>query len=268
MTSEPDPIAAVSAAMSRRSTGPGRPRRAGSSWDLPAHHRRGRHRGRGGTFEDPEWVEAWDVAFADLYLAALDADLPGRPVPRPWRLAFDAPAACPPLRHVLLGINAHVNYDLPQALLAVISRRRLRRPGADGPAAARPRAHRRRPRPRVAAEDASWPRSARTLLDRVLSPLNRLGVQAVPARGAAEGVAQHGRAAARAARRPRGVRRAAGGAGGAQRRADRRPARARPGAAAAGRRGFGVVLPSGRRTRSYTTRSSGGRRWSSGPSSR
>jgi hypothetical protein len=33
-------------------------------------------------------------------------------------------------------------------------------------------------------------------------------------------------------------------------------------------RGFGVVLPSGRRTRYYTTRSSGGRRRSSGPSSR
>ena len=26
-----------------------------------------------------------------------------------------------PLRHVLLGMNAHINYDLPQALLAVIS---------------------------------------------------------------------------------------------------------------------------------------------------
>lgn len=26
----------------------------------------------------------------------------------------------PPLRHVLLGMNAHINYDLPQALIAVI----------------------------------------------------------------------------------------------------------------------------------------------------
>src|SRR5690349_11246890 len=26
-----------------------------------------------GAFEDPAWVEAWDVAFADLYLDALDA---------------------------------------------------------------------------------------------------------------------------------------------------------------------------------------------------
>src|SRR5689334_247108 len=47
-------------------------------------------------FEDPEWVERWDVVFADLYLAALDLDLEGsQGVPRPWRLAFDAPAGLP-----------------------------------------------------------------------------------------------------------------------------------------------------------------------------
>src|SRR5664279_1290215 len=41
-------------------------------------------------FEDPEWVERWDVAFADLFLDAHDADRQGRVqgVPRPWRLAF------------------------------------------------------------------------------------------------------------------------------------------------------------------------------------
>src|SRR6476661_2534044 len=72
-------------------------------------------------FEDPEWVERWDVAFAKLYLAALDAHLAGGTPSRPWRLAFEAPADLPPLRHVLLGINAHVNYDLPQAMLTVIS---------------------------------------------------------------------------------------------------------------------------------------------------
>src|SRR3954449_822225 len=75
-----------------------------------------------GVFEDARWVEAWDVAFAGLYLAALDADLDGTGgVPGPWRHAFDAPATLHPLQHVLLGINAHVNHDLPQALLAVIS---------------------------------------------------------------------------------------------------------------------------------------------------
>src|SRR4051794_24887138 len=75
----------------------------------------------GGLFEDPGWVERWDVVFAELYLTALDAHLSGAKPSRPWRLAFDAPPDLPALRHVLLGINAHVNYDLPQALLAVIS---------------------------------------------------------------------------------------------------------------------------------------------------
>src|SRR4051794_32977212 len=73
-----------------------------------------------GVFEDRRWVARWEDAFVELYFAAHDADLAGGPVPRPWRLAFDAPDDLPDLRHVLLGINAHINYDLPQALLAVI----------------------------------------------------------------------------------------------------------------------------------------------------
>jgi len=123
MTSEPDPIAAVSAAMGRRLDR--LPRTSASRREFLQTYRRTTDAVgaavRDGTFDDPEWVQRWDVAFAGLYLAALDADLSGSGgVPRPWRLAFDAPTALPPLRHVLLGINAHVNYDLPQALLTVI----------------------------------------------------------------------------------------------------------------------------------------------------
>lgn len=128
-----------------------------------------------GRFEDPDWVEDWDVAFADLYLDAHDADLAGRPVPRPWRLAFDAPADLPPLRHVLLGINAHVNYDLPQALLAVISDEDFTDPRLMD---SRRRDHKRIDgvlAERVSDEDgelsAAGPKS---MLDRVLTPLNRL----------------------------------------------------------------------------------------------
>lgn len=76
---------------------------------------------RDGGFDDPAWVERWDVAFADLYLDALDAALAGRRPPGPWEAAFNAPAELLPVRHVLLGMNAHINYDLPQALLAVIT---------------------------------------------------------------------------------------------------------------------------------------------------
>jgi hypothetical protein len=128
-------------------------------------------------FEDPEWVERWDVVFADLYLAALDGDLAGsmKAVPRPWRLAFDAPASLPALRHVLLGINAHINYDLPQALLAVITDEEFADPAV---VARRARDHERIDgvlSGRVAAEDDELGAvSTLTVVDRLLQPLNRL----------------------------------------------------------------------------------------------
>lgn len=128
-----------------------------------------------GSFEDPEWVERWDEAFAQLYLDALDARIAGdlKKVPRPWRLAFDAPADLPPLRHLLLGMNAHVNYDLPQALLAVISDKEFLDPKV---IAKRNRDHERIDTvlmSRVTAEDIVLKSSgAVALLDKVLTPLN------------------------------------------------------------------------------------------------
>jgi hypothetical protein len=128
----------------------------------------------GGFFEDGGWVERWDVAFAQLYVDALDLHVGGGSPARPWRLAFGAPPDLAPLRHVLLGINAHVNYDLPQALLAVIS-------DADFTdsmlMASRRRDHERIDAVlagRVAAEDAELASHGRSLTDRVLQPLNRL----------------------------------------------------------------------------------------------
>ncbi|MGY1607191.1 DUF5995 family protein [Geodermatophilus sp. SYSU D00700] len=74
-----------------------------------------------GRFEDPDWVTAWDVDFAGLYLDALEAHRrdPATP-PAPWRAAFGTGAATRPEGHVLLGMNAHINYDLPQSLVRVI----------------------------------------------------------------------------------------------------------------------------------------------------
>jgi Family of unknown function (DUF5995) len=72
-------------------------------------------------FADRDWVARWDVAFARLYLDALAAGERGDPVPRPWAEAFTSGPDINPPRYVLLGMNAHINYDLPQALLAVIS---------------------------------------------------------------------------------------------------------------------------------------------------
>ena len=73
-----------------------------------------------GFFEDPAWVEG-GTSRSPALRGGPRRHLGGGSPSRPWRLAFDAPSELPPLRHVLLGINAHVNYDLPQALLAVIS---------------------------------------------------------------------------------------------------------------------------------------------------
>src|SRR6266568_4747916 len=110
-----------------------------------------------GAFADPPWVERWDVAFARLYLDALEADQRGEVPSGPWKVAFAAAdeqaTALPPLRHVLLGMNAHINYDLPQALLEVIDDQEFQDPELDA---------------------VSGPRS---LLDRVLTPANRLGTK-------------------------------------------------------------------------------------------
>jgi hypothetical protein len=74
-----------------------------------------------GGFDDPAWTEAWDLAFADLYLDALERWNDIGTAPGPWSVAFDQDGPrVPPIRHLLLGMNAHINYDLPQALLAVI----------------------------------------------------------------------------------------------------------------------------------------------------
>jgi hypothetical protein len=133
---------------------------------------------RGG-FADAEWVERWDVVFADRYLQALEGDRAGRMPSRPWAVAFGAPAGLPPLRHVLLGMNAHVNYDLPQALVAVISdeqfddaallaRREADHRAIDGVLASR-----------VAAEDDQLTRLSGpgSLADRLLRPVSRLATQ-------------------------------------------------------------------------------------------
>ncbi|GAA3551709.1 hypothetical protein GCM10022197_03320 [Microlunatus spumicola] len=125
-----------------------------------------------GVFEDPGWVRRWDVAFVGHFLAAHDADVDGGAVPRPWRLAFDADPALPTLVHLLLELNAHVNYDLPQALLEVVSDDDFDHPVL---MAARRRDHERVDTliaSRVAVEGRALPGGAR-LAARLLAPLDR-----------------------------------------------------------------------------------------------
>ncbi len=85
----------------------------------------------------------------------------------------------PPLRHVLLGMNAHINYDLPQALVAVISDEQFDDPVLLARREADHRAIDAVLASRVAAEDDELTRLSGPipLLDRLLRPFNRLGTQ-------------------------------------------------------------------------------------------
>lgn len=70
-------------------------------------------------FEDPAWVNTLMDNFAGLYFRALDA-YQGEQAASPsvWRIAFQA-AGNPrilALQHLVLGVNAHINYDLVFAL--------------------------------------------------------------------------------------------------------------------------------------------------------
>ncbi|MGN6791389.1 MAG: DUF5995 family protein [Streptosporangiaceae bacterium] len=133
---------------------------------------------RGG-FIDAEWTERWDVAFARFYLDALEATIDGGQPARPWAIAFGAPADMPALNHVLFGMNAHINFDLPQALLAVITDEEFDEPAV---IARREADHRHVDRvlaSRVAGEGdvlagISGPGSR---LNRLLRPLNELGTR-------------------------------------------------------------------------------------------
>lgn len=75
------------------------------------------------SYNDPEWVAAYAVAFANLYRSALAAFERGdmANVPEPWRISFETAAQRSNLifQDLLLGINAHINHDLALALVEV-----------------------------------------------------------------------------------------------------------------------------------------------------
>ena len=129
-----------------------------------------------GGFLDPAWVERWDIVFADLYLDAVVAWEGGgaRETPGPWAVAFATARDRPDLqqlRHILFGLNVHVNYDLPQALLAVITDDEFDDPACS---ARRARDHEHADivlLARVGAEDELI--GGKTLVDRLLTPLSR-----------------------------------------------------------------------------------------------
>ncbi|MBK6762837.1 MAG: hypothetical protein IPG68_05965 [Micrococcales bacterium] len=133
-------------------------------------------------FIDNDWVQSWDVAFAGFYLDALDTWRGKGDPSRPWQVAFEASLTrLAPLRHVLLGMNAHINYDLPQALVAVIpdadfrdeqvmARRHADHQRIDAVLSAQVAAEDELLRPEEMPGDRTW-------VDTALKPLNRLGTK-------------------------------------------------------------------------------------------
>jgi hypothetical protein len=76
-----------------------------------------------GFYQDPGYVNHEDATFAALYFSAYDNWSAGRlaQVPPAWRIAFDAAAGrrVSGAGDLLLGMNAHVNRDLPFTLAAI-----------------------------------------------------------------------------------------------------------------------------------------------------
>ena len=75
---------------------------------------------RPGAFRDPRFVRWLDVAFANLFFEALrDLTLGTRPAPRAWRPLVERRGrrGIAALQFALAGMNAHINRDLPVALV-------------------------------------------------------------------------------------------------------------------------------------------------------
>ncbi|WP_329929581.1 DUF5995 family protein [Streptomyces sp. SP17BM10] len=83
-----------------------------------------RERLGGPYFADPAAVAVLDVVFARRYLLAVAADAAGREPPACWRPLFElrAHSGVHPLQFALAGMNAHIQHDLPLAVLDACGR--------------------------------------------------------------------------------------------------------------------------------------------------
>lgn len=82
----------------------------------------------GDTFSNPRFLERLDIVFGGRFFAALEAqERDPATAPRAWAALFEARSRkrIAPLQFALAGMNAHVNADLPLALVDVFSELRL-----------------------------------------------------------------------------------------------------------------------------------------------
>src|SRR5215213_1907586 len=84
-------------------------------------------------FADPAFLSALDVGFAQLYFDAVDAVAAGRKSSRAWAPLFErrGDRRVAPVQFALAGMNAHINHDLPLALIATFEQLGLS-PDPDG----------------------------------------------------------------------------------------------------------------------------------------
>lgn len=86
-------------------------------------------------FADPRFLERLDVVFADLFFAALDLnERDPRTAPPAWRPLFSARSTrgIAPIQFALAGMNAHINRDLPVAIVTTCNELGVE-PRADSP---------------------------------------------------------------------------------------------------------------------------------------
>jgi hypothetical protein len=72
-------------------------------------------------FKDLRWLIYEDTVFANFYFDAIKANERGKPVPEAWKIAFDTAKRGDANggQDMLLGINAHVQRDMPFVLATV-----------------------------------------------------------------------------------------------------------------------------------------------------
>ena len=78
-----------------------------------------------GAFADPGWISLLDVVFANLYFDAVDAmSGPLSGVPGAWQPLISARSTpgIEPIQFALAGMNAHINHDLPLAVVETCAR--------------------------------------------------------------------------------------------------------------------------------------------------
>ncbi len=69
-------------------------------------------------FDDNARLATLDIHFVNYYIRAMNAAIAGKPAPAHWQLAVDAAQkpGVPVLDHLFLTMNAHINFDLSNAV--------------------------------------------------------------------------------------------------------------------------------------------------------